>query len=138
MVVSIDGRQLCVDSDTGDVTCSQSQLVMTLAVLTSQLVGTGLAVVHPIVSTNVAGWVSAASHLLMTLSIAATLALTAQASTLALLRRQLSDQHTDDIFALYILMTIVSMTMWLSLWLFQGWVSLQYSAATAEEKRTKY
>jgi hypothetical protein len=133
MVINIDGRQLCIDSGTGNATCSHSQLTMTLAVLTSQLVGMGLAVVYPIVSANVAGWVSAASHLLMTLSIAATLALTAQASTLALLRHQLSDQHTD-----YILMTIVSMIMWLSLWLFQGWVSFQSSITTAEEKRTKH
>jgi hypothetical protein len=138
MVINIDGRQLCIDSGTGNATCSHSQLTMTLAVLTSQLVGMGLAVVYPIVSANVAGWVSAASHLLMTLSIAATLALTAQASTLALLRHQLSDQHTEDIFALYILMTIVSMIMWLSLWLFQGWVSFQSSITTAEEKRTKH
>jgi hypothetical protein len=136
-VVNINGRQLCVDNGVGDATCSQSQLALTLAVLTSQLIGTILAVFYPIVSATVSGWVSAASHLLMTLSIAATLALTAQASTLALLRRQLSDQHTDDIFALYILMTVVSMIMWLSLWLFQGWVSFQSSVATAEEKRTK-
>lgn len=136
-VVDIDGRQLCVNRGAGNATCTQSQLALTLAVLAGQIVGTGLAVAYPIVYAAAAGWVSAASHLLMTLSIAASLALASQASTLVLLRGQLSVQQIDDTFALYVLMTVVSVLMWLTPWLFQGWMDSQSSVTTTEEKRTK-
>lgn len=135
--MSIDGRQICIDGGTHDKTCSQSQLTLTLAVLTSQLLGVSMAIVYPLVARSVAGWVSATSHLLMTLSIAATLALSAQASTLALLRRHLLGENADDMCALHVLMAIMSTTMWLSLWLFHSWVDPNHKVSTSEEKRSK-
>lgn len=83
---------------------------------------------------SAAAWVSAASHFLMTLSIATSLALYAQASTLALLRRHLADQHTNDTRALYVLMIVVSISMWLSLWLYRSWAIAQRVVSTGEEK----
>ena len=108
-------------------TCSRSQLALTFAALTGQLLGVGFAAVFPLIPSRAAEWVATVSYLLMTFSTAMALALSALASTLSLLHRSVldggGDLHPGDNYGLYVVMVICSMLMWLSFWAFHSWAN---------------
>ena len=123
---------MCVTTPTTQ-NCSLSQLALTLTVLINQLLGIALAIFFPWVPQKAAEWVAAAAYLAMTFSIAMAVALTISGSTLHFLHNSVLLEGIQgksyDTSALYLMMTICSVSIWVSFWVFHSRLDRRRSVA---------